>query len=387
MGPVIGIRSSYPSVLIVSMVVLCPLGGMAAAVEESPSASPWHYQLYLDTGFAYSDNDPGNHKWRSKTTTNRLDEPELFLAMGHIWKDALPGSRWGFDFGVQTGLDAEGLVTEPPPAALTPIDKADSYRHLYRANLSYLFDAGRGLRLTGGLINSFIGYTSFLAIDNPNYTRGYILDTVPYFMIGFEALLDVSESVDMGFYLTTGYNYLTHPNSVPSAGLQVAWTVSERTTIKQNVYYGPDQTETGIEFWRLLSDTIVEWKSDRFLLAGAFDFVSERQADLAGQPRYTWAAAAVWARWQLAERWSVALRPEAHWDRDGLGTGARQSIQSYTGTVKYQFSPRHQRLVGNLEVRYDRSTGDQGGFYKGPNNEFVSDLSLVLVGLVWSLDR
>jgi hypothetical protein len=288
---------------------------------------------------------------------------------------------------VQTGVDSEGLVTLPPPPANTPFDNADSWRHLYRANLSYLFDAGRGLRLTGGLINSFIGYDSYLAIDNPNYTRGYILDSVPYFMVGFEAVWDVSEKVDLGFYVISGYNYLTRPNNAPSAGLQVAWQVSPRTTFTQNLYYGPDQADTSIEFWRFLSDTIVEWKNDRFLLAAAVDFGTESQARLPGQPRHNWASGAVWARWQFAERWSVALRPEFYRDPDGQISGARQSIHAYTGTVKYEFAPRHNRLVGTFEVRFDRSTGEQGGFYEGPENMLVPDQSLVLLGLLWSFDR
>jgi hypothetical protein len=361
----------------------CPI---AAADGDDAAPSPWHYQVYLDVGYAYGNNDPANDEWRSKSTTNRLNNLELFLAMGDVRKDPTPGSRWGFEFGLQTGIDSEGLVTEPPPPALTPIDNADSWRHLYRANVSYLFDAGRGLRLTGGLINSYIGYESFLAIDNPNYTRGYILDTVPYFMIGLEAAWDVSERVDLSFFLTSGYNYLTRPNNVPSPGLQVAWTVSTSTTFKQNLYYGPDQADTGIEFWRFLSDTIVEWKKGRVLVAGAVDFGTERQAGLPGQPRDNWASGALWARWQIAPRWSVALRPEFYWDPDGAITGAEQFIHAYTGTVKYEFSPRHHRLVGTFEVHYDRSTGEQGGFYEGPDNMLVPDQPLALIGLLWSFD-
>ena len=38
---------------------------------------------------------------------------------------------------------------------------------------SALFPAGNGLTVTGGLIPGHIGYESFHAIDNPNYTRIY----------------------------------------------------------------------------------------------------------------------------------------------------------------------------------------------------------------------
>jgi hypothetical protein len=359
----------------------------AGEQEQQATPSPWHYQFYLDAGFVYSDNDPANKEWRSKSSTSTFSSLELFLGMGNLRKEPIPESRWGFEFGLQTGVDSEGLVTEPPPPANEPFNDADALRHLYRANVSYLFDVGRGLRLTGGLINSYIGYESYLAIDNPNYTRGYLADTVPYFMIGLEAVWDISKDVDLGFYLTSGYNYLTSPNNAPSPGLQIAWRVSPKTSFKQNLYYGPDQAETGLEFWRFFSDSIVEWKNDRVLLAGAIDFGTEKQAHLPGQPRHSWASGALWARWEFAERWSVALRPEIYWDPDGQITAAQQFIHAYTGTVKYQFSVRQNRLVGTFEARYDSSTGDQGGFYSGPDNDLVPHQTLVLIGFLWSFDR
>jgi len=376
--------------VVVGSAALAAEDGDSERGDDTPDAAAapaWHYQLYVDAGYAASDNRPRNNVWRNKSTTNVLDNPELFLAMGNVGKDATPDSRWGFEFGLQTGIDSENLVTLPPPPALEPLDDADTLRHLYRANVSYLFPAGRGLRLTGGLINSYVGYESFLAIDNPTYTRAYILDTVPYFLIGIEADWDVSDRVDLAFYLVTGYNYLTDPNDALSPGLQVSWKITPQIKFIQNLYYGPDQAETDVEYWRFLSDTIVEWRTGRFLLAGAFDFGSEEQARLAEQPRSVWAGAALWARWQLGERWSVALRPEFYWDPDGQITDAEQTIQAYTGTLKYEYAPGSHRLVGTLEARYDRSTGDEGGFYSGPTNLLVPDQTLVLAGLLWSFGR
>jgi len=374
--------------VISGFVTLFFLSGRTVLAEDSEAISSlWHYQLYADVGYASSDTTPGNHEWRSKSTTSSLDSLEIFLGMGSVRKEATADSRWGLELGLQTGLDSEGLVTAPPPPALEPIPNANSWRHLYRANVSYLFDAGRGLRLTGGLINSYIGYESYLAIDNPNYTHGYISDSVPYFLTGLEADWEVSEQVDLGFYLTTGYNYLARPNKALSPGFQVRWKISPRTTITQNLYYGPDQAETSLELWRALSDTIVEWIHDRWLVAAAVDFGTEKQAHLASQPRSTWSSGALWVRWQFAEGWSVAFRPEFYRDPEGQITGAQQFIQAYTGTVKYQLSLRHHRIVGVFEARYDRSTGDEGGFYEGPDNILVPSQSLVLFGLMWSLDR
>jgi hypothetical protein len=349
-------------------------------VVVADDLSPWEIQTYIDVGYVASNRSPSDDEWRSKGTTAVLNKPELFLAMGNIRKNTTPDSRWGLEFGLQAGADSERLV----PA--DPISSADTLRHIYRASASWLFGDERSVKVSGGLMDSYIGYTSYLAINNPNYTRGYLLDNVPYFIVGAQALWDVSEDVDLGFYLFNGFNHLTDPNDVPSTGLQAKWEISPRTTFWQNLYYGPDQAETSLEFWRLFTDSIIEWKSDRFVVAAAFDYGTEKQAAVPGQPREQWASGAVWLQWLVDDRLSFGFRPEFFWDEDGLITGARQTLQAYTATFKYELSPRHQRLQGTIEFRYDRSTGDEGGFYDSPNDRLVPDQTLVLFGLLWSFE-
>ena len=307
--------------------------------------------------------------------------------MASVRKTPTSASRWGLEFGLQAGADSENLVPSPPPPAKAPIDNADDWRHLYRANLSWLFGGDEhSVRLTGGLINSYIGYESFLAIDNPNYTRGYISDYVPFFLAGLEAAWDVSDDVDLGFYLLTGYEYLADPNDDASLGFQLKWRLNPQTTFTQNLYYGPDQENTDRDFWRVLSDSHIEWKHDRFLVAAALDFGSEKQAALPGRPRHEWASGALWLQWSPSDRLSLAFRPEFFVDDNGLITGAKQRLEAYTATVKYQLSPKHQRLVGMLELRHDKSSGEEGGFTHGAAGELVPDQTLFLVSVLWRLD-
>lgn len=370
---------------VIALMALMPVSAAAAA-----DSSPWQYQGYVDVGYAASNRDPANNEWRSKSTTSVLNSPELFLALANVRRVVSTESRLGFEFGLQAGHDSKNLVTSAPPPAKEPIDNADTWRHLYRANVSYLFggtDEGGGVQLTGGLINSYIGWESYLAIDNPNYTRAYILDNVPYFMIGAEAMWDTSDTLDLRFFLVNGWNYLTDPNDGVSTGFQAKWRVTPRTIITQNFYYGPDQQDTSLEYWRFFSDTIIRWKSERFLLAAALDFGTEKQARLPGEPRARWSGGAIWAQWLVNERISLAFRPEFYRDDDGVITGASQKIQAYTGTFKYQLSPRHQRLVGTVELRYDKSTGPGGGFNDGPNNALVPDQTIFLLGLLWTFER
>ena len=353
---------------------------------QPPGSRTWDYALYLDLGYNQNFNDPGNKLWRSKASTFMVNNPQLNLAMGYASKEAAAESRWGFEFGFQTGVDTEGLVTQPPPASNEPVSHADSLRHLHRANISYLFPAGKGLAVSAGLINSFIGYESFLGIQNINYTRGYISDYVPYFLFGLQASYPVSDTLSLSGFVIGGWNYLTDPNDVPSYGFKASWQISPRTTLTQNLYYGPDQAETGMDFWRFFSDTIIEWKNDPFLLALAFDAGTEKRADVAGNPRHHWTAAALWFGWHIGGPWNLGLRPEIYWDPDGSGTGADQTLKACTLTLEYTFSPvASNTVVAAVEYRYDRSTGPDGGFFKGDANTLLPDQHQLIFSIMWTL--
>ena len=347
----------------------------------------WHFGSYVDLGYVYNFNQPANGLWRSKGTTFEVNNPRVNMFMGYVQKDATPQSRWGLELGAQGGIDTDNLVTESPPPANKPIKGADTLRHFYRAKASYLFPVGNGLEVTAGLINSYIGYESYHAIQNSNYTRGYLSDNVPYFMFGVQASYPVNDNLTLNVFSINGYNYLANPNDQFSYGLQMVWEASPKLTFTQNLYYGPDQDNTDLQFWRFFSDSILEWKSDEFLLAFAYDVGTEKQAERVGDPQFVWMASAVWAKWHVAGPWSLVFRPEFYWDPQGLISGAEQLIQAYTTTLEYQLSFfTFNTGVAMLEYRYDRSTGSGGGFYKGADNRLVPNQHQILLGLMWAFD-
>jgi hypothetical protein len=369
----------FTPILLASAIIAAALGPFSA------SATDLEYVTYADVAYLHSNRDPQDDNWNSKSSSATLNEPVLNLAMFNIAKSTTTESRWGFEFGLQTGDDSELLVTAPPPVANTPTSNADDLRHFYRANASYLFGENGGLKLTGGLINSYIGYESYLAIDNPNYTRAYLSDTVPYFLFGLEAMWDVNEAVDLGFYLINGYNYLADPNDIPSTGFLGKFKLTDNTTFVQNLYYGSDQQETDLEYWRFFTNSILEWKSDRWLFAGSLDYGTEKQADLPGEPTHQWSTGAVWAQWSATQHLSFAFRPEFHIDEDGIATGSPQRLQAYTGTLKYDRMFRGNRFVGSIELRHDKTSGDNIGFgdTNSPPEPLKDNQTLIALALMW----
>jgi len=372
-----------------------PVSIMSEAVTN-PDREPWpkslwHYGAYVDLTYAIDFNYPENQLWRSKVTTQRVNELALNMALAYVTKEVNEASRWGMEFGLQTGRDVDGQVPNASQRFGDPYGRADAFSHFSRANVSYLAPIGTGLTLTAGLFNSFIGYDSFYAKDNSNYTRSYLADNSPYFMFGVSGQYRFNEAVKSAFYVINGYNYLSYANNLPSYGTQISWTASRHLTLTQNLYYGPDQSNTNLPFWRFFSDSILEWKQDALTVALAYDIGTERAIPEAGDRRVFWTGGAIWTRWQLASPWAVAVRPELYYDPDGALTGARQFIKAITTTLEYKLLYGWTTTLFRLEYRFDHSTGPQGGFYtRGEVAPGIIGLTpsqnLLFFSALWSFD-
>ena len=362
---------------------------------ENPRAEPakprWHYGAYLDLSYPIDFNFPENHRWRSKVTTQRVNELTPNMALGYVRKDADESSRWGMEFAVQGGYDVTGQVPNASLRYGDPYSNAETFSHFSRANVSYLAPIGTGLKLTAGLFNSFIGYESFYAKDNFNYTRAYLPDYSPYFMFGLSAQYQINEAVKSAFYVINRFNYLSHPNSLPGYGGQISWAASPRITFTQNLYYGPDQSNTDLRYWRLFSDSSLQWKRDNLTIAFVYDIGTERAIPEAGGQRVFWTGAAIYTHWQFTKIWALAIRPELYYDPDGTMTGARQFIKAITSTLEYKLPVAAITTRLRMEYRYDDSTGPQGGFFTGGEvSPGVIGLTqaqhLLIVALLWNYD-
>ena len=370
-------------------------GGADTATTESPRAEPsrsrWRYGAYLDLSYPLDFNFPENHRWRSKVTTQRVNELTPNMAMGYVRKDADESSRWGMEFGVQGGYDVTGQV---PNANLRHGDSyagSDTFSHFSRANVSYLAPIGTGLKVTAGLFNSFIGYESFYAKDNFNYTRSYLPDYSPYFMFGLSAQYQINTALKSAFYIINRYSFLSHPNDLPSYGAQLVWLSSPSITLTQNVYYGPDQSNTDLRYWRFFSDSSIQWKRNTLTIALVYDIGMERAIPEAGGYHAFWTGSAIYTHWQFTKTWALAIRPELYYDPNGTMTGARQFIKAVTTTVEYKMPLAATITRLRLEYRYDDSTGSQGGFFK--NGEIspgviglVQAQHLLIAAILWDYD-
>lgn len=352
------------------------------------SEKTWSAGGFLDLSYGLDFNFPDNHRWRSKETTQRVNELSPNLGYAYFEKDPTAGSRWGIELAAQAGRDTESLV---PSGREQPIGGADVLRHVARANVSYLAPLGSGLTLTAGIFRGFRNYESYYAKNNFNYTRAYLTDYNPNFMMGAGAEYEVSPAMELSLFVINEYNYLAHANNLPGYAAVMEWRASKHLTAYQNLYYGPDQQLTDVKYWRLFSDSTLEWRELDWTVALSFDVGTERMAEQPDSPRTFWMGSALFTQWNLTGPWSVAVRPELFWDRNGRVTGFEQFIWANTSTLEYRrhFGP-HLGIL-RLEHRYDRSTGQEGGFFKNGltaagQPQLTPGQHLIWLSAIWALD-
>jgi putative OmpL-like beta-barrel porin-2 len=329
--------------------------------EAAPAATPWQYGGFIDAAYLLDFNHPANDLFRSRGTAYKVDEPIVNMAAAYIRKSATESSRWGLEMTAQAGQDTRifGFSATAPP-----LPGSKGLRHLGPTNFSYLAPAGKGLTIQAGIFSSLIGYDTLYTKDNFNYTRPWGADFTPYLMLGVNASYPFTSKLTGTVFVINGYWHLGNANEVPSWGGQLAYKPKDHWTLKQAFLIGPHQPETAFEFWRVLSDSIVEWKREPFTVAFEYQGASEKGA-ASGNPRAAWMAAQLPMHWTFNRGWSATVRPEVAWDSDGRWTGFPQTVKAVTSTLEYRVPFRQATAIFRLEYRFDDSRGSGGGFFRG----------------------
>ncbi len=332
---------------------------------EQPAAAPakpgWQYGGFADFGYLLDFNYPANHLFRDRSTTFKVNELDLNMAAVYVKKEASQHSRWGTELTWQAGKDSEGFgfsTTAPN------LDGSRWLRHIGLADVSYLAPVGNGLTIQAGIWNSLIGYDGLYARDNFTYTRPWGGDYTPYLMMGMNASYPFTKKLTGAFYLINGYAHLSHANNVPSTGGQLAYQATKSVTLKETLFYGPQQSNTSLSYWRFFSDSIAEWKTARFTVAFEYQAGTEALATPAN-PRIFWTSAQLPLHWIFSRHWSATLRPELYWDPQGRLTGSDQFIKANATALEYRWPYRRFNTIARLEYRFDNSTGPGGGFFNG----------------------
>lgn len=359
----------------------------ATVAPEQRADTQWEYGGFADLGYLFDVNDPTKKPFRSRGTTWHLNEIDLNMMGGYTRKKPSSSSRLGAELMLHAGKDDAifGFSSTAPSLA-----GADWLRHIGLANVSYIAPVGQGLTLQTGIFTSLIGYDSLYAKDNFNYTRPWGADFTPYLMMGVNSSYPLTDKLTGTLYVINGYWHLANANRIPSSGGQLAYKATANLTLKETVLWGPHQSNTSLDLWRFLSDTIIERRTDRLVMAFNSHFATEA-IDAPERPRAWWVAAQLPTRWKIRPAWSVAVRPEVAWDSAGRWTLAEQTVKAITMTVEYRVPYKWSNMSARVEYRLDDSSGPGDGFFDGDairpgRGGLKRRQQLLIFGIILTLD-
>jgi hypothetical protein len=307
----------------------------------------------------------------------------------------------GKNFGVRIDLQY-GQATETLQGNASNELRPDVWRNLFQAYGTYVIPVGSGLTMDFGKWASSLGIEGNYTKDQMNYSRAYLFDFLPFYHAGARFNYKINNYVAVNYWITNGTQATEANNNFKDElfGLNlqphknVAWTVNyylgqEHPDV---VYYTAGgapaglPTIQGIPFAPIhnapkgklhILDSYATWTaSPKLTLALEGDYVIER-LETTSAPQHT-AAGAVYAHYQFNPVFAIAGRSEYLSDRDGLFTGATQSLKETTFTIEQKL-----REGFLLREEWRRDFSNHPYFLTNELGVLKKEQNTATLGLVW----
>jgi hypothetical protein len=237
---------------------------------------------------------------------------------------------------------------------------------------------GNGLDFKVGVFDTIIGYETFDAGNNPNYTRSWGFTIEPTTHTGVLMSYQISKAVSLsaGIANTVGPVINARANG-PKAESYKTYMASTALTAPEEwgfiagstLYAGfvngfgssyPGGEGVGADALSLYVGATINTPVKNLKVGAAFDYLGS--TDEFGADEFYANAWALYTSFQATEKLSLHLRGEyATTDTGLLGTGvqnthdSKSAIFSLTGTLQYDLWAN---VISRLEVRWDHQAGD-----------------------------
>jgi hypothetical protein len=354
---------------------------------------------YVDAGYSYgfqgNDTTAPDRKATDAKPGSNFGLNALKLAL----EKPLPegsGAAAGFRVDLIVGQDASVIdgTGNAGTADAGGLNSSDFF--LEQAFVQFWVPVGNGLKLEVGKFVSPLGYEVVERPSNMNITYGNLFtDITPTDHTGVLASYAFDKTIDVKFGLVDGINTSTsssYGSSTDGLGMLGTFNLTSaggNANLQNGFYLGlhpnsnssvatanlgdPNSGESYVlsrhALW--LYDVYGQWKpkfaGDRLTLAAEGDFGSYAVGDAAtgGTNATTWAAAAVWAKYQFTKVFSVAARGDWMHSDDGQKfaglnpqfPSGSQDIYSATLTAEYRVW-ENLTLRGEYRLDWGQTVGD-----------------------------
>jgi Putative beta-barrel porin-2, OmpL-like. bbp2 len=308
------------------------------------------------------------------------------------------GARVDLQYGQATETLQGSLSNEPRPWV---------YRNVFQAYGTYVFPLGSGLTVDFGKWASSIGLENNYTKDQPNYSRSYWFNFLPFYHMGARVGYRFNGAIAANYWITNGTQQTEAFNNYKDQMFGAVVNPVKSVTWTTNFYMGQEHpdvqaivapgaptlpTQPGLSITPIIPaldgrlhivDSYVTWQAaTNTAISLEGDYVSSRQFNEPGPGRSTTPShvygGALYARQQLTPRAAVAARAEFLRDDGGLFSGTTQSLKETTVTYEHKVADgflmrgEWRRDFSNLPFFLTRDAG-----------ALQSDQQTATLGLIW----
>jgi hypothetical protein len=310
------------------------------------------------------------------------------------------GLRLDFQYGQATETVQGNAANEPRP---------QTYRNLWQAYGTYVFDVGKGLTVDFGKWAGSLGYETNYTKDNFNYSRSYYFNFLPFYHFGFRTKYPINEKVAVMYHLVNGVQQSEDFNGFKSHHIALLLTPSKRFSGQINYYFGQEQrdrnpalnptfaslpTQPGLSTdvirpvpsgrFHVIDSYYTFNLNDRWTFAVEGDYVNGR-VFRDSPPATVWGGAG-YANYQWTPKFALRGRLEYLAEKvsttGGLFSGVTQALKEATFTAEY-------KLADGFLVRgeYRRDWSNQPFFLTEQPGLLKKEQNTATLGLIWWIGR
>jgi len=321
------------------------------------------------------------YQWSIGRPSNRITNFRGFDTRSETFtlSNAVVDAAWSRDrmrghLALQVGHTPETYyLAEPSLAGAAGAGESNFrvWKLLQQANIGWNAPIGRGLLFEAGLFLSPIGPEGMAVKDQWNWSRSNLFFGLPFYHTGARATYPLTEKLSATAHVYNGWNSLVDNNRFKSGAFSVTYNDPDKLLI-QVLYFGGVERPTAAaegNAARHLFDGYVQFtptKRVSLMLHGDVGFENNHFG------RSTWAAAAAYARVELASFLFVAIRGDRFHEKAASNAeGAASSLFWPTagssggvtsGTVTLDARPVDGVSI-RLEVRHDQ--GEVPMYFRG----------------------
>jgi hypothetical protein len=223
--------------------------------------------------------------------------------------------------------------------------------NIVEAEVSYVAPLGKGVRISAGKTESFLGAEKLEAIDNPNYSRSFLFTYAkPIMQTGIGASSVLGQRANAALYLLNGWDDLSDYSKGKAVGLHVDTVAVRGTVLQANYFYGIRDTNSARDGRDVLDLIATLTPAKPFSITVNYDSGWLQDAVPTGTAK--WSGVSAVARYAINDAYACSVRGETFRDADGFRTGTQQTLTEYTVTPEVRLAGG---LVLRLEYRHDSS--------------------------------